>query len=386
MSIEGQGHFLTLAQSHLHLKIIKTGFSQKWLGHFEPNFILCLAQISGERFTGPLVLWLLTSVAPRTYFFIAVSESTNQTVLCCGNCSCKDDCWKTANCCPDKENIKEEPVLNCRSSVIKPIPTSRPSNFGYHVIDTCPPTEVNDTLVANCIANDLNDLMNLVWVFDKHQELTYKNKYCALCHHVNYFVKWQLRVKCNTHLPMAGMSPLFMLDDRCELKLEKPENTTAIVFPVCTVTDYNHCNQTGLWATYNADIERSCDIYHSPYFVESILHGHATKKAIKTYQNVFCFICNSNETLVANAVCVLSHDFGQVSYLIYSFVVVFLCVCVFFCVCACFLHFFFREITLFVLLLLWTINRFRYHFLKFKLHLKIFSMLWKLNCKWIKKN
>ena len=27
------------------------------IGPFEPNFILCLAQISGERFTGPLVLW-----------------------------------------------------------------------------------------------------------------------------------------------------------------------------------------------------------------------------------------------------------------------------------------------------------------------------------------
>ena len=48
--------YLILAQGHLHLKI-KTCFSQKWLGHFEPNFILCLAQISGERFTGPLVLW-----------------------------------------------------------------------------------------------------------------------------------------------------------------------------------------------------------------------------------------------------------------------------------------------------------------------------------------
>ena len=32
VSIEGQGQFLTLAQGHLHLKI-KTGFSQKWLGH-----------------------------------------------------------------------------------------------------------------------------------------------------------------------------------------------------------------------------------------------------------------------------------------------------------------------------------------------------------------
>ena len=31
-------HFLTLAQSHLHMKI-KTGFSQKLLGHFESNFV-----------------------------------------------------------------------------------------------------------------------------------------------------------------------------------------------------------------------------------------------------------------------------------------------------------------------------------------------------------
>ena len=33
LSIEGQGHFLTLAQGHLHMKI-KTCFSQKPLGHF----------------------------------------------------------------------------------------------------------------------------------------------------------------------------------------------------------------------------------------------------------------------------------------------------------------------------------------------------------------
>ena len=38
VSIEGQGHFFTLAQGHLHLKI-KIGFSQIPLGHFEPNFV-----------------------------------------------------------------------------------------------------------------------------------------------------------------------------------------------------------------------------------------------------------------------------------------------------------------------------------------------------------
>ena len=38
MSIEGQGHLLTLVQGHLHMKI-KTGFSQKPVGHFGLNFV-----------------------------------------------------------------------------------------------------------------------------------------------------------------------------------------------------------------------------------------------------------------------------------------------------------------------------------------------------------
>ena len=38
MSIEGQGHFLTLAQGRVHTKI-QTGFSQELLCRSEPNFI-----------------------------------------------------------------------------------------------------------------------------------------------------------------------------------------------------------------------------------------------------------------------------------------------------------------------------------------------------------
>ena len=41
LSIEGQGHFLTLAQGHLHMKI-KTDFSQKPVGHSKPNFVCAL--------------------------------------------------------------------------------------------------------------------------------------------------------------------------------------------------------------------------------------------------------------------------------------------------------------------------------------------------------
>ena len=45
VSIEGQGHFLTLAQGHLHTKL-KICFSQKPLGQSKPNFI---CKLSGTR-------------------------------------------------------------------------------------------------------------------------------------------------------------------------------------------------------------------------------------------------------------------------------------------------------------------------------------------------
>ena len=38
VSIEGQGHFLTLTQGLVHTKI-QTGFSQKLLYRSEPNFV-----------------------------------------------------------------------------------------------------------------------------------------------------------------------------------------------------------------------------------------------------------------------------------------------------------------------------------------------------------
>ena len=38
VSIEGQGHFLTLAQGCVHIKI-QTGFYQKLLYRSEPNFV-----------------------------------------------------------------------------------------------------------------------------------------------------------------------------------------------------------------------------------------------------------------------------------------------------------------------------------------------------------
>ena len=48
MNIEGQGHFLTLAQSYWNIKN-KIGFTQKLLGNFEPYFVCKLSGTNNEK-------------------------------------------------------------------------------------------------------------------------------------------------------------------------------------------------------------------------------------------------------------------------------------------------------------------------------------------------
>ena len=52
MSIEGQGHFLTLVQGRVHTKI-QTGFSQKLLCQSKPNFLAHLSR----RLKGELIVY-----------------------------------------------------------------------------------------------------------------------------------------------------------------------------------------------------------------------------------------------------------------------------------------------------------------------------------------
>ena len=49
MSIEGQGHFLTLVQGRVHTKI-QTGFSQKLLCRSEPSFYESFQVQGNEKF------------------------------------------------------------------------------------------------------------------------------------------------------------------------------------------------------------------------------------------------------------------------------------------------------------------------------------------------
>ena len=186
---------------------------------------------------------------------------------------------------------------------MKPYPLSTPSNLGYLVIDVFPNTEDNDTLITECMAEEKTDLADYIWVFENNG-LTYQNECCTLCHHVTDYVKWQLCAQCKDITSTYDSSYMLLLSDECKQEPEKPENT---LFPVYTVADYTHCNQTGSWSSYDADIDWACALYHSVYFAEL-----CPVTEIKTYKNMYCYRCNVDEIKAANHMCVISPNFGQV--------------------------------------------------------------------------
>ena len=80
MSIEGQGHFLTLPQGRVHTKI-QTGFSQKLLCRSEPNFYAPNFEKVGDilvsarmyvRYTGFQAGPTFPTIPTFPYFFVVL--------------------------------------------------------------------------------------------------------------------------------------------------------------------------------------------------------------------------------------------------------------------------------------------------------------------------
>ena len=94
VSIEGQGHFLTLSQGHLHTKL-KTGFSQKPLGQSKPNFICKLSGTRKWKFIDMmLVTWSRWLPCPYMVKTLQKSSSLEMVDLFPWNlvCSIDDSC------------------------------------------------------------------------------------------------------------------------------------------------------------------------------------------------------------------------------------------------------------------------------------------------------
>ena len=210
---------------------------------------------------------------------------------CCSDCSCEDRCWETANCCPDKEVFEnKDPVTKCITDIVKKADGFSKEKWGYHVINYCPITEKNATLVTKCTAKEARDFEELIWVSDDISGKIYRNKFCAECHHVTSNVtEWPIEAKCTNDIYTRLDNLMsFFLSNKCQLTIKQPGNFT---LKSCMVPKYTTCNQTGLWHKFDADVKWACQAFEAVFTARGPEGRDATFEA---YRNAYCYVCNTD--------------------------------------------------------------------------------------------
>lgn len=147
----------------------------------------------------------------------------------------------------------------------------------------------SESLRQSCEADSLSIA---VPVTDPVTKVTYKNKHCALCHNASLFKEWTFNLTCNTFQYIytavseeEALEQGRQSDSNCAVSYVPPEG---IESSKCKASWFSSvikaCNVTGLWESFDAVVEENCLRQNSLI--------HRVQQQNRTYQNLFCAICN----------------------------------------------------------------------------------------------
>jgi len=259
----------------------------------------------------------------------AVNTSTRRAVTlgnfnggCCEQCSCNiNTCIPKLTCCPDilpdsffsyisnnssSTNIKlqfEEDLFNVRKCVpmlvAKNYTYSLPMRYSPLMIADCPyGTDKNVHMKCKdpYTLKNVDDIYDIAPVTDSDSNITYRNKFCAMCNsvHLNYLIKWELELQC-TKSNHRGISAFTVLErvfntGECIVKFDFVHSMSIqrdIIRGCPYAKIINKCNETGLWKNYDPLIERQCEIYISRVPINYRIGPHDV-----LFANIFCKLCN----------------------------------------------------------------------------------------------
>lgn len=222
---------------------------------------------------------------------------------CCGSCSCNiSTCILEDSCCLDA--LEDLPTVQESLNTFTmtcDYPQLRPYRLG--IINAESPVR----MITQCKYNATYSIQNMcenadnytefytkVPVADRTTNVTYRNKYCALCNGIaeDVLVFWTVRIDCDKE-GFDGNDINTIVEDvystaTCNLIYDVPPDSGLNV-PRCTKILISTCNETGLWQTYDAEIEAACHAYTTIYRSD--------------YKNVFCYMCNIHDLSGVNDWC-----------------------------------------------------------------------------------
>ena len=155
--------------------------------------------------------------------------------------------------------------------------------FAWMVV-TCPSDVADSRNTELCENPGKDDLLEtLIPVTDIRTNTHYRNKYCAHCSGLPdsaLLVDWKVEIYNDIYLNVPDDNLLQKIRrDKGNIFYRPPDY---IVLDDCTIGEsysISSCNVSGKWSVYNESLEQACAAFIDPFN--------------STYQNYFCYLCNS---------------------------------------------------------------------------------------------
>ncbi|OWF39941.1 uncharacterized protein LOC110464396 [Mizuhopecten yessoensis] len=224
------------------------------------------------------------------YSFITEFESNIKTDIC-PECQCDKHCIIRRDCCPDV--MFSMPEDECVTTSLTHDSFNRKSN--HYVVVECHDNSSKE-LKEKCTMN-YTDIESLQFppVTSAKYTFSFRNKFCAECNGIYNYTEWKIDVSCFDFVDLNFLSSYDALFNTakskdCQLEyktdprdMHKCHGTflrpTGLFEPL-----ERWCNVTGTWAYYDRDIESAC--------------SNNYKLSYKNHRNIFCFICNPPDYFV----------------------------------------------------------------------------------------
>ena len=164
------------------------------------------------------------------------------------------------------------------------------------MVGRCPSDVAGSRNAELCENPDKDDsLETLIPVTEIGSNAHYRNKYCAYCSGITdsaVLVKWKIEIYNEIYLTVPDDNLLQKIrKDRGNIFYKSPD---FVAVETCEIPDtylISRCNVSRKWSVYNESLERACDAFIDPF-------NH-------TYQNYFCFLCNSPTLPTSNWSCLI---------------------------------------------------------------------------------
>ena len=254
---------------------------------------------------------------PGTNIIPEIADDTGCCLRCSRNtttCAIEDSCCLSVlDQLPSVEESSRILKMTCAYPQLKPYTLGGVNaDSNVKMLRQCSNNHnVSEDIIARCEHADMyTELYTQVPVSDESTGLAYQNTYCGLCNGVpeERLTHWGVHLACNEgtfHADnITAIVEEVLSTSTCNLMYYALFSNSIEPLHVLQCSEWiSTCNETGVWQVYDKDIEAACHAYTTVYK--------------QRYKNVFCFICNSDNSTESDDLCLhgdSSSSFDSVSF------------------------------------------------------------------------